>query len=384
MENMIMPVTSGLYSDDQEALNKMTIDRINGMIERKSPDAKEALENLINEGKVQRDFIAPIGVTNRNAEPAVHFASNGKVKMIFNNGEYEIHENAIVQLASRMGVPTGYLRGLSTGDEWKRNLAAEILNEHMGWTERQRVLIRSVGNEVRGVLSDRYRRLNSMNIVMAFMEQVQASGGVLVNGAKDATKFWFETIYPNPMIIPTAKNGLVSLAFGARLSSSDFGDGSLQLRSFILQGVCTNGLVRESVVKQIHLGGRLPDNIALSERTYRYDTMTMASAIKDTTKILFEPETVKQKAIEIQKASEMDVDFGRELKRLQRDNLTKAEVNEVESVLMNSNPDDGVAGEATLWKLVNGITAIAREKDVRRERELQEIAGDLMSRVTKN
>lgn len=59
-----------------------------------------------------------------------------------------------------------------------------------------------------------------------------------------------------------------------------------------------------------------------------------------------------QKAIEIQGASEIDVDFDKELKSLvQRGALLKSEGREVEKLLMNNNPDDGITGGATLWKL---------------------------------
>ena len=55
-----------------------------------------------------------------------------------------------------------------------------------------------------------------------------------------------------------------------------------------------------------------------------------------------------QKAIEIQGASEIDVDFDKELKNLvQKGALLKNEGREVEKLLMNNNPDDGVqAGHA--------------------------------------
>jgi hypothetical protein len=48
---------------------------------------------------------------------------------------------------------------------------------------------------------------------------------------------------------------------------------------------------------------------------------------------------------------------------------------------MRSAVDDGMAGESTLWKLTQGITAFARESENRRGRELQAIAGDLMNRI---
>ena len=41
----------------------------------------------------------------------------------------------------------------------------------------------------------------------------------------------------------------------------------------------------------------------------------------------------------------------------------------------------GFTGESTIWKLVHGITAHSRELEPRIQRDLQEIAGDLMNRV---
>ena len=89
-----------------------------------------------------------------------------------------------------------------------------------------------------------------------------------------------------------------------------------------------------------------------------------------------------QKAYEIQGASEIDVDLDRELNALTRNgNLLKQESAAVQKILMNNNPDDGVQGAATLWKLTQAITAHARELSPERSRELHEISGSLMNRV---
>jgi hypothetical protein len=69
--------------------------------------------------------------------------------------QFSLHENAVGQLAEKMAVPSQYLRALAHGNEWQRHLAATVLNEHSSWTERQRVLVRSVGSEVRGVLTEK-------------------------------------------------------------------------------------------------------------------------------------------------------------------------------------------------------------------------------------
>ena len=92
---------------------------------------------------------------------------------------------------------------------------------------------------------------------------------------------------PETIAIPTAKNGIVEMAFGARLSTSDYGDGALELRAFLMQGVCLNGMCRNSVMRQVHLGARLPENMGISQHTYELDTKTQASAIRDLTKSIF-------------------------------------------------------------------------------------------------
>ena len=385
MEVTVMPNTASVQR--QQGLNQVVINKVQRMIEGKQQGVMGTITRLLEEGKIAQDFIAPIGVNLRNKDqhPIISFKSEGQVQMAIPEGNFNLHGNAISQISEKMGVPAKYLRELSGGDEWQRQLCATILNEHSGWTQRTRVLIRAVGTEVRGVLSDSYRRLNSVEILTAFIQEAGAQGAVLSDAYMNDTKVWCETILPNPIEIPTRKNGTVTIFAGARFSTSDYGNGSVDMRSFLLNGACLNGMVRESVMRQVHLGSRLPDSIALSQKTYELDTKTTVSAIKDLTKGLYSRDTIMGKAIEIQGASEIDVDFDKELKGLvQRGALLKNEGREVEKLLMNNNPDDGVTGGATLWKLAQGITAFAREQEPERSRELHEISGQLMNRVKAN
>ncbi|MFK2681120.1 hypothetical protein ACIXT9_02350 [Bacteroides fragilis] len=373
-----------LINEHQQGLNEVVINKVQSMIEGKRPGVESAIERLLEEGKIAQDFIAPIGVNLRmnECEPVITFSANGHVQMNMKEGDFTLHDNAVNQIAEKMNIPAKYLRELAAGDEWKRKLCANIMNEHSSWTQRTRVLVRAVGNEVRGVLSDSYRRLNSVDILTAFIQEAGNQGAVMADAFMNDTKVWCETILPTPIEIPTKKNGIVTIFAGARFSTSDYGDGSVDMRAFLLNGACLNGMVRESVMRQVHIGSRLPDTIALSKKTYELDTKTTVSAIKDLTKGLYAKDTIMQKAIEIQGASEIDVDFDKELKGLvQRGALLKNESREVEKLLMNNNPDDGVVGGATLWKLTQGITAFAREQTPARSRELHEISGQLMNRV---
>jgi hypothetical protein len=182
------------------------------------------------------------------------------------------------------------------------------------------VLVRSVGTEVRGVLSDSYRRLNSVEILTAFIEEAGRQGAVVADAKMTDTKILAETI--------------------------------------------------------------LPDNLQLSNKTYELDTQTTVSATRDLTKSLFSRDAIMQKAIEIQGASAIDVDFDSELRKLVKvGSLNKSDSENVQKILMRNNPGDGTQGDSTLWKLTQAITAHARELDDRRSRELHELSGMLMNRV---
>lgn len=371
----------------QQGLNEVVMNKVQKMIDGKAVGVQATMERLINEGKIAQDYIAPLGVNlkTKDHEPVITFTGENHLLMNMPDGQFTMHDNAIGQMADRMGIPQRYLRQLASGDPWAIALAAYVLNQHSDWTQRSRVLVRTVGSQVRGILSDSYRRLNSVEILTAFVQEAAGQGAVISDAYMNDTKVWAETILPTPITVPTKNNGDVIIFAGARFSTSDYGDGAVDMRAFLLNGACLNGMVRESVMKQVHLGSKLPDNLALSQQTYELDTKTTVSAVKDLTKGLFSKDNLMAKAVEIQEASEVEVDFNKELKRLTSNGgLLKQEGKEVEKILMRNDPDDGVQGGATLWKLTQAITAHARELTPERSRELHELSGQLLNRVRVN
>lgn len=380
-------MATNVTTDLQMGLNQVVINKVQKMIDGKAVGVQATMSRLIEEGKIAQDYIAPIGVNLKAQEhsPVITFSGESRLMMNMPDGQFSLHDNAIAQLADRMGIPQRYLRSLASGEPWAIMLAAHLLNQHSDWTQRSRVLVRTVGHQVRGVLSDSYRRLNSVEILTAFVQEAAGQGAVISDAYMNDTKVWAETILPTPITVPTKNNGDVIIFAGARFSTSDYGDGAVDMRAFMLNGACLNGMVRESVMKQVHLGSKLPDNLALSQQTYELDTKTTVSAVQDLTRGLFSADTIKRKAYEIQGASEMEVDFDRELKKLTGNGwLLKQESKEVEKILMRNNPDDGVQGGSTLWKLTQAITAHARELSPERSRELHEISGELLGRVKVN
>jgi len=374
-------------------LNSVVEARLKAKLQKGLTSSKLAMERLIAEGKVSRDFIFEVGTTKKGIKTNIEFHPYNDQRnvgawfsMPEQAEEFRINQHAVRQVAEKLQIPAAYLTSLLFGEEWQKTLGYQIMNTHNGWTDRNKVLVRAVGSEVRAFLSDQYRRLDSKLIFTSHIEEVFNNGGQLADGFMDETRVMVESLIPAPIPFETKLNGVVSLVFGSRLVTSDYGDGALDLRSFVLQGVCLNGMVRESVLRAVHLGAKLPDNLALSQHTFDLDSQTTASAIKDLTKNLFSANVIRARLEEIKAASEITVDPVKELKALfSSAKLLKGEADEIGKILMANNPNDGVQGEATLWKLTQGISAFANREDVteRRRMELEEIAGDVFNKISK-
>lgn len=354
--------------------------RIQQRINRGSQEASGAVLRLVEDSMNAEDFLLKLGT---GAKTAFDF-SEDVLMNVAGEKNYSLHVNAIEQLGSKFGVPVRYLKDLNENGDWGRGLIRDIMNQHVLHAKQDRFLIRAVGDEIRGVLSDSYKRLDSEKIVEAFINQGNNSGARFAGGYNNGLKMWLEIINPKPIEIQTVKNGIIHIAFGGRISTSDFGKGSVDVRSFNLQGICLNGMVRESLLKEIHLGGKLPEDMQFSRETILANTKALLLKVRDVSKTIFSENFVREKTIEIQRASGIEVDLKVELEKLKKGGkITKLEFEETEKVLLKNDPEDGVQGESTLWKLTQGLTAMARTRTPERERELQEVAGSLMPEVEK-
>lgn len=350
-------------------LREVLQNRILSKIESNQDKIKSALTRIETDGSKLKDFIACVG-----KECKLHFTANGRMYMNLEEEQYNLHSHALRQSAEKLNVPAKFIKDLQ-GTDWGRQLSARILNDHTDHTERTRLLVRTIDGEVRGVLSDSYRRLNTAQIFGNFIKAVGEQDAEIVDALTDDTRSYIETIRPE-LIRVEIPGQVIHLVYGVRISSSDYGDGALEVRSFIMQAVCLNGLVTEKAIKKIHLGGRLPDELEISNKTYQLDSDTQSSLTYDMVKQLYAPSTLEAKIEAIEKAASTECDLDRELINIAKKGIiAKAEGEEIRTILMNNNPEDGVDGGNSLWKLSQGISAIARTKDDRRSRELQEVAG---------
>lgn len=311
---------------------------------------------------------------------ALRFGTVNKQLLVgYGDQEAGLNNHATKQMANRFGIPTPYIKSLMES-EWGRNLAVKVLNEHAKKSDPQRVLVRNVNDEVRGVLSDSYKRINSMMVFMAFLEAANTKGAILFNGAIDETKSFIEVVQPEVVEIETPANGTLHIVFGAELRNSDFGDGRLNLRTFYLNVACLNGQIGTKFLNEVHRGGRLPENLVLSQETYTKESEAQASLTTDAMSHLFDPDNMRGEVERIQRASNTPMDFDEGVKMLKRTkHYSENELAVLAQKLMAKNPEDGIQGDNTKWAFVQGMTSLANTYTTTRRNELIEYASELLN-----
>lgn len=299
------------------------------------------------------------------------------------NQDYRFHQNALQQFCSKIQFPIDYYNRIS-GSSWGRDIIHMALNTHLTNFPRERSLIRSVRNEngqneIRGFLSDKYKRLETGQIFGALLNAMQKvdSRSFIFDAYVSDTRSWIDIMLPELFSVQSENNGTVYFVMGVRMSSSDFGDGAFQLQTYMLNIVCSNGMTRTTAMREIHLGAKLPANISFSDRTHMLETQLTSSKVKDICAQSFASDVIQEQISGLVKATEIKIDPKNELASIKE--FSKEERKLIEDELIANEPEHGVEGQNTVWKLSQAMTYVSQKLEPRRQREIEEIAGDYVN-----
>jgi hypothetical protein len=287
-----------------------------------------------------------------------------------------IHPHALEQISYKAKIDhlAPVVRDLKAKGEWGQQLAAHALNEVYGHMNGDHFLLRSVRGELRGFLSDQYRRLDSRPLLESFVNAMEKYGARPTDGFALMTKIRIRAMLP--MVFEPYPGEIV--AFGAELADSDYGDGKLMLSGIMLRMWCTNLAVTEDVISQVHLGKRLSENLRLSQKTYELDTQTMSSAINDLASGVLGPDAVNRAQFAIRKANEEKIEPSA-IKAFIKKNLNKSEGEAVSEKFSSADVEMLPSGQ-TKWRFSNALSWLANStQEDRRKAELQDLAGAVLA-----
>jgi hypothetical protein len=314
---------------------------------------------------------------------------NGVEVLVGGESQETIHDHALGQFCSRGKFNLKYGRQLeamateATGEgkdsEWARELLAHNLNElyQRGPASGKRYLMRSVDTQVRGFLSDRYRRLDCRPLLKSFHEMaIQQAGAVPMRGYALATKVAIRVVLPT-IFEPIPNQPML---YGLEWGNSDFGHGGHTMRAFIHQPFCTNECTRDDVLRQVHRGGQLSEDFAYSQKTYELDQLTSESALKDTIKGLLQPAAVDATMLLLKKAHDEKIEPKKIPLMLKQ--LRKSEIEAVKEAFTSGDIENLSPGQ-NKWRLSNAISFVATTtEDKYRALELERMSGKVAGLAT--
>ena len=195
----------------------------------------------------KRDLVLPASLLQcRTGE-------GGELKMIVDSkhgdGEYGVTDLARRQLADKLKIPVTYFERMRTEQPalLDRNVNTWLAQDG------ERRMIRTLDGKVRAVLSDRYRRLDNVDLAQHVLPILQSLPGARFESVElTETRMYLKVVTPR-ITAEIAPGDIVQA--GVVVSNSEVGLGTLSVQPLLYRLVCRNGLIAaDHGLRKTHVG----------------------------------------------------------------------------------------------------------------------------------
>lgn len=345
-----------------EQVKDRAINKLQEYIDKGARQAQAAVERIM--GEEIQDRVLPARLMRWTPGLALRVGEAG----------YDMADHALDQAANRLGFATRTMHDFQARGDWGRELAAHNLNELAAHApEDDRYLVRRVGTQVRGVLSNSYKPEDSRSAIDALLGVARDVGALVAGGVALDTKTSIKIIHAKPVELFPGEWAV----FGADYRTSDFGDGARELCGWILRLLCLNGATVTTSFRKVHLGARIHDEVEYSARTRRLNNDASASAARDMGRALLGPQQIGKFIEQVRANVAMGISpdaIKAELKKTVNKEDEKSIIDAFNSPDVEMMP----AGQ-NRWRFSNAISFIAGQKEDARSRlDLERLAGDVL------
>jgi hypothetical protein len=355
--------------------------KLNRWIDEGKQDAKDVFTKLAT--NVPRDFLVDTNELDFDIR-------SGRIFVQTADNEFQLHRHAVNQMVARTNILTGQVANkmidaATEDDRWGRELLLHNLRTIFHKNDRERVLMRAVpilsggqppvaqDYEVRGFLSDKYRRLNCGPIFEQFAQTAMSEFGAVPVQMQARNRTFRASYYHDirvgfSLFLPFVFSPIDGMRnevmiIGLMVQNSDFGGAAFSVSMIVIRIQCSNLMVTENELRKVHLGARLAEDIRFSEDTYQKDTETMALATRDIVRTLFSEERVNGYTGRINRAAQQEVDADALMAKLRASgHLLKSDEKEIKKLYNSADIELMPAGN-TAWRATNAIALFANELD---------------------
>lgn len=333
----------------------------------------ELAKELERQRLARKDFIAD------TAGLEVVTDSNGVTKVMMGftdiSGEFVISDIAHQQIATRLQIPFRYYQKMRL--EYPELLDKNI-NSWFARTNEKRML-RTLDNRLRAFLSDRYRRLDNLELAEAVLPILNEIKGLEIISSEITETHMYIKVINKKLKAEVGENDIVQA--GMVISNSEVGLGSLKVEPLVYRLVCKNGLiVKDYTQKKYHVGKQV-DSEESAYEIYRDETL----AADDKAFFMKVQDTVRCAVDETKFLLSVNKLIAVKSEHT-GDNPIKTVELLADKYVLNQNERGSIlrhfimGGDDSRFGLVNAVTRASQDiEDYNRATELERLGGELLS-----
>lgn len=322
---------------------------------------------------VRKDFLADT--------KSLVFKTEGRDSMLSvltekGNHDFHINDLAHQQIATRLGIPYRYYQKMQLEQP---RLLDENVNTWFRETPERR-MIRVLDGNVRAFLSDRYRRLDHLELCAAVLPVIQEMKGASIESCEVTESHLYLKVINKKMKAEVSIGGVVQAGFV--ISNSEVGLGSLRVEPLVYRLVCKNGMIfKDYAQKRYHIGRQAGGNAEeayeiYSDETLRQDDKAFFMKVQDSVRCAVDEAKFQMTVDRMRQAMQipMEHDPVKSVELLaDRFLLTQNERGDVLRQLF-------ISGDSSRYGLVNAVTAASQiASDYERATELERIGGEILA-----
>ncbi len=336
----------------------------------------KTLETLGTELRRQRaarqDFVADtrrLSFVTKGNSSRLAFATGEKLL------EFGVNPLAHQQISARLGIPLKYYQRMQTE-------APALLDENVNnWLHQapERRMLRVMDGSVRAFLSDRYRRLDNLELCAAVLPIIRDMKGAVIESCEVTEAHLYLKVINKKMKAEIAVNDVVQAGFV--ISNSEVGLGHLTVEPLIYRLVCRNGMIcKDFSQKKRHVGRQVESCDTAyelySDETLAQDDKAFFMKVQDTVRCAADEARFMLTVGKMREAMRIPLEHQpmQEVELLaDRFSLTENECGDIFRQLF-------LSGDNTRYGLLNAVTAASQNAvDYERATEMERIGGEILA-----
>ena len=288
---------------------------------------------------------------------------------------FSVSELAHQQIASRLQIPFRYYQKM-------RQEEAPLLDENVNtWFTKlpERRMLRVMDGNVRAFLSDRYRRLDHLELCSAVLPVIKDMKGAEIESCEVTDTHLYLKVINKKLKAEVGVGDVVQAGFV--ISNSEVGLGSLKVEPLIYRLVCKNGLiVKDYAQKRYHVGRQVESEEAAyeiySDETLEQDDKAFFMKVQDTVRCAIDEAKFMLTVDKMRAAMNIPLEY---------DPVQSVEFL-ADKFILNQNERGDVLRQLFMGRdnsqygLINAVTAASQiTESYERATELERIGGELLA-----